>query len=106
MPDPSVLSSQVPGTAWQNPQAAPMYPGSGPAYQTQVPGGQMPSWDPTQQSFRPSYGSGGGAYPVQTGAVPSMPAYPPAGAAASSQPGAQPNVRPGGASHPGPHYYG
>ncbi|XP_061350645.1 polypyrimidine tract-binding protein homolog 1-like isoform X2 [Gastrolobium bilobum] len=152
VPDPSMLAAQVPATAWQNPQATPMYPGSAPAFQTQVPRGQVPSWDPTMQAGRPSYASPPGTFPVQTGGVPPMHAYGPAAqsspithnsnpmgitrpgypsnvnlqpsgasppAPGSSplmqtnrvaqglvQPGALPNVRPGGASAPGQHYYG
>ncbi|XP_004491824.1 polypyrimidine tract-binding protein homolog 1-like isoform X2 [Cicer arietinum] len=75
VPHPSLVAAQVPATAWQNPQAAPMYHAGAPAFQTQVPGGQVPSWDPNLQSVRPSYISVPGAYPVQTGAVPPMPAY-------------------------------
>ncbi|KAJ1419657.1 RNA-binding domain superfamily [Sesbania bispinosa] len=140
VPDPSVLAAQVPATAWRNPQATHMYPGNAPAFQTQVPGGQVPSWDPTLQAVRPSYVSVPGAFPVQTGAVPPMSAYAPSampsvssplaqsspiahpakpsipgssplvqtslGSQGLVQPGAQPNVRPGGASPPGQHYYG
>ena len=115
---------QVPAVAWQNPQAAPMYPGTAPALQGQVPGGQMPSWDPTQQPVTPSYASAPGTFPGQTYAVPLVPAYTPAAipAAASSpiaqsnpivhnassmgttQPGIQLNVnlQPSGASPPVP----
>lgn len=133
VPDPSVLAAQVPATAWQNPQAAPMYRASAPSFQTQVPGGQMPSWDPSLHAFRPRPGYVPGAFPVQTGAVPPVPGYAPAaqgspipmgitqpgvspnvnlqpsGASTSvpgSSPGAQPNVRPSSASPPGQHYYG
>ncbi|KAG4925833.1 hypothetical protein JHK87_051373 [Glycine soja] len=86
VPDPSLLAAQGPATAWQNPQAAPMYPGSAPAYHTQVPGGQVPAWDPNLQAVRPSYVSAPGTFHVQSGAAPPMPAYAPAAAmpAASS----------------------
>ncbi|KAK7295384.1 hypothetical protein RJT34_18291 [Clitoria ternatea] len=91
VPDPSLLAAQGPATAWQNPQAAPMYPGSAPAFQTQVPGGQVPSWDPNFQAVRPNYVSVPGTFPVQTaGAVPSMPVYAPA--VGITQPGVPPNV--------------
>ncbi|KAH1234815.1 Polypyrimidine tract-binding 1 [Glycine max] len=80
VPDPSLLAAQGPPTAWQNPQAASMYPGSAPAYHTQVPGGQVPSWDPSLQAVRPSYASAPGTFPVQTGAAPPMPSYAPASA--------------------------
>lgn len=91
MPDPSLLAAQGPATAWQNPQAAPMYPGSAAAYHhTQVPGGQVPSWDPSLQAVRPSYISAPGTFPVQTGTVPPMPSYAPAAAMpAASSPIAQ-----------------
>lgn len=90
MPDPSLLAAQGSTTAWQNPQAAPMYPGNGPAYHTQVPGGQVPSWDPSLQAVRPSYISAPGTFPVQTGTVPPMPSYAPAAAMpAASSPLAQ-----------------
>ena len=107
MSDPSLLSAQVPPTAWQqNPQAAPMYPGSAPAFQTQVPGGQVPSWDPTLQAVRPSYVSVPGTFPGQTGAVPPMPAYAPAAMPAASTPLAQSSplaytANPMGITHPG-----
>ncbi|XP_045794236.1 polypyrimidine tract-binding protein homolog 1-like isoform X1 [Trifolium pratense] len=88
---------QVPVTAWQNPQAAPMYPTSSPGFQTQVPGGQGPSWDLTQHAVRPGYVPVPGAYPVQNGAYPTMPAYASAAMPTASSPLAQ-------SSHPGvPH---
>ncbi|RDY03075.1 Polypyrimidine tract-binding protein-like 1 [Mucuna pruriens] len=92
VPDPSVLAAQGPATGWQNPQTAPMYPGSATAWQnsqTQVPGGQVPSWDPSLQAVRPSYVSAPGTFPVQTGAVPPMPSYAPAAMPAASSPLAQ-----------------
>lgn len=106
MPDPSLLAAQGPPTAWQNPQAAPMYPGSGHAFPTQVPGGQVPSWDPSLQVVRPSYVSAPGTYPVQTGAVPPMPGYAPGAMPAASSPLAQSspiahNANPMGISQPG-----
>lgn len=73
MPDLSQLAAQVPATAWQNPQAAPMYPVSAPS--AQVPGGQMPSWDPTQQAVRPSYASTPDGFPGQAYTVPPIPGY-------------------------------
>ncbi|XP_020218858.1 polypyrimidine tract-binding protein homolog 1 isoform X1 [Cajanus cajan] len=84
VPDPSLLAAQGPATAWQNHQAAPMYPGSAPAFQTQVPGGQVPLWDPSLQAVRPSYVSAPGTYPVQTGAP-----YAPASMPSASSPLAQ-----------------
>lgn len=71
MLDPSLHPAQIPATAWQNTQAAPVYPGSAPP---QVPGGQMSSWDPTQQAVRPSYISPPGTFPGQQ-AVPPIPGY-------------------------------
>ncbi|CAJ1830323.1 unnamed protein product [Sphenostylis stenocarpa] len=105
VPDPSLLAAQGPATAWQNPQAT--YPGSAPAYHTQVPGGQVPSWDPSMQAVRPSYISAPGTFPVQTGAVPRMPSYAPAAAMpAASSPLAQSspighNANPMGIPQPG-----
>ncbi|KAK7266411.1 hypothetical protein RIF29_19055 [Crotalaria pallida] len=75
VPDLSLLATQVPATCWQNPQAGPIYPVSSPALQAQVPGGQMPSWDPSQQAFRPSYVSTPESYPGQTYRGPPIPAY-------------------------------
>lgn len=117
-----MLAAQVPATAWQNFQASPMYPGSSPAVQSQIPGGQVPSWDPTMQAVRPNYVSGPGTFHGQTYAV--VPAYAPAAMppAASSplaqtspvahnanslgitQPGVQQNInlQPSGASPPAP----
>ncbi|CAJ2662465.1 unnamed protein product [Trifolium pratense] len=102
---------QVPVTSWQNPQAAPMYPTSSLGFQTQVPGGQGPSWDLTQHAVRPGYVPVPGAYPVQNGAYPTMPAYASATMptaswplAQRSHPGVPPNVnlQPSGGSTSGP----
>lgn len=79
-----MLAAQVPGTAWQNFQASPMYPGSTPA--SQVPGGQVPSWDPTMQAARPSYVSGPGAFPSQTYGAPPVPPYAATAMPAASSP--------------------
>ncbi|RYR33095.1 hypothetical protein Ahy_A10g047665 isoform A [Arachis hypogaea] len=79
---------QVPAVPWQNPQAGPMYPGTAPALQGQVLGGQMLSWDPAQQTATPSYVSAPGTYPSHTYAAPPTPAYP---TAAASSPIAQSN---------------
>ncbi|KAI9120630.1 hypothetical protein K1719_007663 [Acacia pycnantha] len=127
VPDPSMLAAQAPAAAWQNFQASPMYPGGSPAVQGQVPGGQVPSWDPTVQAVTPSYASAPGTFHGQTYAAPPAPAYSPAAMPAASSPLAhtspgsspvmesspdaqgsgQPNIRPGGASPPGqPPYYG
>ncbi|MED6209905.1 hypothetical protein PIB30_059206 [Stylosanthes scabra] len=73
---------QVPAVPWQNPQAGPMYPGTAPA-----PGGQMLSWDPSQQAVTPSYVSAPGTYPSQTYAAPPNPVY----AAPASSPITQSN---------------
>ncbi|KAL2329947.1 hypothetical protein Fmac_017528 [Flemingia macrophylla] len=133
VPDPSLVAAQGPAaTSWQNHQAAPMYPGSAPApaFQTQVPGGQVPLWDPSLQAVRPSYLSAPGTYPVQTAAPYATPASSPlpqsipiahsANPMGMAQPSGssplmqtsqaaqgliQPNARPGGASPPGQHYY-
>ncbi|XP_061349780.1 polypyrimidine tract-binding protein homolog 1-like [Gastrolobium bilobum] len=92
VPHHSVLAAQVPATAWLNPQGAPMYP-SASALQAQVPGGQVPSWDPTQHAVRPSYNSAPNTFPAQTHAVPPIPSYAPAAipAAATASPLAQNN---------------
>ncbi|MED6144959.1 hypothetical protein PIB30_020431 [Stylosanthes scabra] len=75
---------QVPAVSWQNPQAGPMYPGTAPALQGQVPGGQMLSWDPSQQAATQSYVSAPGTYPSQPYAAPPNPVYAAAAAPASS----------------------
>ncbi|CAL5191190.1 unnamed protein product [Lathyrus oleraceus] len=140
VPHPSMLAAQGPPTVWHNPQAAPMYHTNSPGFQNQVPGGQGPAWDLTQHAVRPGYLSVPGAYPVQTGAYPTMPTYTSAAMPSASsphaqsnhpgtphnvnlqpsggltsgpgsspfmvRPGAPPNVRPGGASPSGQHYYG
>ncbi|XP_031254038.1 polypyrimidine tract-binding protein homolog 1 isoform X2 [Pistacia vera] len=125
--DPTLLAAQqIPGVSaaqpvWQNPQAPSMYPGSEyaatAAVQPQVPGGQVPSWNPSAQAGAPPYVSVAGTFPSQTYPPSSVPAYAtaptPPGSSPSSQtgmamtqPGAQPNVRPGGASPLGnPPYY-
>ncbi|KAL2329956.1 hypothetical protein Fmac_017537 [Flemingia macrophylla] len=128
----NLVAAQGPAaTGWQNHQAAPMYPGStpAPAFQTQVPGGQVPLWDPSLQAVRPSYLSAPGTYPLQTAApyapsassplpqsIPIAHSANPMGMAQPSGSSAlmqtsqaaqgliQPNARPGGAS-PGQHYY-
>ncbi|KAF1877417.1 hypothetical protein Lal_00040132 [Lupinus albus] len=95
LPDLSLLATQVPPTGWQNPQSTPMYPVSSPAFQAQVPGGQMPSWDPNQQAFRPSYVPTPDNFPGQTYRGPPIPAYASAAMpAGASSPHAQrnPNV--------------
>ncbi|KAK4271977.1 hypothetical protein QN277_020590 [Acacia crassicarpa] len=83
VPDPSMLAAQAPAAAWQNFQASPMYPGGSPAVQGQVPGGQVPSWDPTVQAVAPSYASAPGTFHGQTYAAP---AYSPAAMPAASSP--------------------
>ncbi|XP_028780493.1 polypyrimidine tract-binding protein homolog 1 isoform X1 [Neltuma alba] len=124
IPDPSMLAAQSPAAAWQNFQASPMYPGSSPPVQGQVPGGQVPSWDPTMQAVSPSYAPAPGTFPGQTYAAPPVPAYSPAAMPAASSPLAQTspvshnanslgiaqagvqqnvnNIQPGGASPPVP----
>lgn len=116
--DPSLLATQqIPAVSaasapWQNPQAAPMYPASEYAATT-VPG-QVRSWNPSAQVSTPPFVSAAGAFPNQTYPASSVPAYatapPPAGSSPMSQhsltmtqPGVQPNMRPGGGvSPPGP----
>ncbi|KAB5516397.1 hypothetical protein DKX38_027045 [Salix brachista] len=132
IPNASFLTAQAPGlhtapTIWQNPQAGSMYPGSNyasTAAAAQVPPGQVPAWDQTMQAGGPGYASARGTYPGQT--YPNPPAYassaiPPGSSPLSysspispgvasmgmTHPGAQPNMRPGGASPPGQApYYG
>ncbi|PON65362.1 Splicing factor-like protein [Parasponia andersonii] len=129
IPDANLLAVQAaPGVpaappAWQNPQAAPLYPeySAAAAVHGQVPSGQVPSWDPTMQGGRSTYVSAPGTYPGQNFATSSsIPAYAAVSAVAMpagssplshtgplSQPGVPPNVRPVGASPPGqPPYYG
>ncbi|XVF16648.1 hypothetical protein REPUB_Repub10bG0050500 [Reevesia pubescens] len=125
--DPSLLATQVPGmpaapNVWQNPQGAPLYPGTdyaaSAAMQAQPSAGQVPAWDPNLQA-RPPYGSVPGTIPGQTYQASSVPTYmnatTPAGSSPLSQPGVssmrmpQPgvNVRTGGVPVPGqPPYYG
>ncbi|XP_044504765.1 polypyrimidine tract-binding protein homolog 1-like isoform X2 [Mangifera indica] len=122
--DPTLLAAQqIPAVsaaqpAWQNPQAVSMYPGSEyaatAAMQPQVPGGQVPLWNPSAQAGA-QYVSFAGAYPGQTH-PPTVPAFAgaptPPGSSPLSQPGmamtqagVQPNVHPGVVSTPGhPHY--
>ncbi|KAI4352556.1 hypothetical protein L6164_006794 [Bauhinia variegata] len=88
IPDPSLLGAQVPATAWQNPQAAAIYPGTV-STTAQVPGGQMPSWDPTMQAVRPGFVPAPGTFPAQTYAAPPIPAYYPKALPAASSPIAQ-----------------
>lgn len=114
-------------TAWQNPQAGPMYPmnnyAAGP---TQVPAGQVPAWDPAVQAGGPVYASAPGTFPGQTYSAPPVPTYVTAAMPVGSSPlsqsstispgvasmpmtqtGVQPNLRPGGAPPVGqPPYYG
>ncbi|KAL6136491.1 hypothetical protein ACLB2K_061786 [Fragaria x ananassa] len=108
--------------AWQNAQAAPVYPGNeysaaaaGPA---EGPPGQVPSWDPNMQAGRPSFVSvpstfPGQIYPTSSGGPVYASAPMPPGSSPMHQPGAPPHMRPGGASPPGvrapgasPSYYG
>ncbi|XP_039059562.1 polypyrimidine tract-binding protein homolog 1-like isoform X3 [Hibiscus syriacus] len=130
IPDLSLLATQVPGmpagsnasNVWQNPQSAPLYPGTdyaaSAAIQAQPSAGQVPAWDPSLQA-RPPYRSVPGTVPgqaYQPSAVSGyMNAAPPAGSSPLSLPGlasmgmAPPgaNVRTGGAQPPGqPPYYG
>ncbi|XP_012084721.1 polypyrimidine tract-binding protein homolog 1 isoform X2 [Jatropha curcas] len=129
IPDASLLAAgQISGvpaapTAWQNPQAAPIYPPNNYAAPPQVPVGQVPAWDPTVRASGPAYASVPGTYPGQTYSSPPVLAYAsaamPVGSSPLSQgspisPGVasmpmnQPgvNVRPGGVPPPGqPHYY-
>ncbi|KAK7374566.1 hypothetical protein VNO80_07997 [Phaseolus coccineus] len=133
VPDPSLVAAQGPATAWQNPQAAPMYHGSAPAYHTQVPGGQ---WDPSLQAVRPSYISAPGTFQASSplasspighnanptgiaqsgvprnvnlqpsGALLSVPGSSPLVQTSQAAQGlVQPNARTGAASPPGQHYY-
>lgn len=129
IPDASLLAAQqipgVPATPplWQNPQAAPLYPGNeygaAAAVQGQIPPGQVPPWDPTMQAGRSTYVSSPSTFRGQNYGASSVPAYAAAtmpsvssplaqtgpiasGVAATiMQPGATTNVRPGGASPPG-----
>ncbi|XP_065856268.1 polypyrimidine tract-binding protein homolog 1 isoform X1 [Euphorbia lathyris] len=131
IPDASFLAAgQIPGvpaasTVWQNSQAASMYPQNNYASSAggpQVPGGQVHNWDPTGQAGAPAYS---GAYPGHTYQAPPMPTYVSAampvgssplhqgspishgmGSMPMTQPGVQPNVRPGGASPGQPPFYG
>ncbi|KAL5082237.1 hypothetical protein RYX36_010658 [Vicia faba] len=64
--NPSLHPTQAP--AWQNTQAAPMYPGG--------LQGQMPSWDQDQQDVTQSYLSAPGTFPSGQ-AIPSIPGYSP-----------------------------
>lgn len=89
-----MLPAQGPPTVWHNPHAAPMYHTGSPGFQTQVPGGQGPSWDLPQHAVRPGYGSAPGAYPGQTGAYPTMPVYASQAMSSASSPHAQ-NSHPG-----------
>ncbi|GLT56513.1 hypothetical protein SLA2020_295490 [Shorea laevis] len=126
IPDSSLLAAQqIPAapTVWQNPQAAPLYPGTEyaapAAVQSQASTGQVPAWDPNLQA-RSSYASVPGTFSGQTYPASSVPAYVaavmpagssplshPVGASSlMSHPGAQSNVRPSGAAVPGqPPYY-
>ncbi|KAJ8775076.1 hypothetical protein K2173_020080 [Erythroxylum novogranatense] len=93
IPDASLLAAtQVPGlppaqTAWQNPQAASIYPGnsyanagavSGPVHAgqvpPQVPTGPAPAWDPTMQ-VSGAYTSIPSTFPGQTYPAPPIPTY-------------------------------
>ncbi|KAL5055068.1 hypothetical protein RYX36_035750 [Vicia faba] len=64
--NPSLHPTQAP--AWQNTQAAPMYPGG--------LQGQMPSWDQNQQDVTQSYLSAPGTFPSGQ-AIPPVPGYSP-----------------------------
>lgn len=130
-----MLAAQAPGlhaspTAWQNPQAASMYPvnsyATSASVAAQVPTGQVPGWNPTMQAGGPGYASAPGTFPGPTYPTPPVPAYAtstgPVGSSPLSQgspispgmasmamthPGFPMNMRPGGASPPGqPPYYG
>lgn len=129
IPDVSLLAAQqvprAPGAPplWQNPQAAPLYPGNEygatGSVQGQIPLGQIPPWDPTMQAGRSTYASSPSTFPAQNYAASSVPAFaaaampavssplaqtaPIASGVASTitQPGPPPNMRPGGASPPG-----
>ncbi|KAE8718254.1 Polypyrimidine tract-binding protein-like protein 1 [Hibiscus syriacus] len=121
-PDLSLLATQVPGmpagsNAWQNPQSAPLYPGTNyaasAAIQAQPFAGQIPAWDPSLQA-RPPYGSVPGqayqpsavcAYERRTTCWFITLSQPGVASMGMVPPGA--NVRPGGAPSPGqPPYYG
>ncbi|GLT36192.1 hypothetical protein SLA2020_105860 [Shorea laevis] len=129
IPDSSLLAvQQTPGvpaapTVWQNPQAAPLYPGTEyaapAAVHSQVSIGQIPAWDPNLQA-RSTYASVPGTFPAQTYPASSSSTYAVAAMPAGSSPlsqaslasirmsqmSAQPNVRPGGSPVPGqPPYY-
>ncbi|TXG57573.1 hypothetical protein EZV62_015402 [Acer yangbiense] len=120
--DPSLLAAlQIPAVSaapahWQNHQAAQMYPRS--EYAAAAVPGQGPSWNPSAQGSTPPFVSAAGTFPSQSYQASSVPAYAtaptPAGSSPMSQysmpmtqPGVQPNVRPGvGETPPGhPHYY-
>ncbi|KAK2655500.1 hypothetical protein Ddye_008552 [Dipteronia dyeriana] len=120
--DPSFLAAQqIPAVSaapahWQNHQAAPMYPGS--EYAAAAVPGQGPSWNPSAQGSTPPFVSAAGTFPSQTYQASSVPTYAtaptPSGSSPMSQysmpmtqPGVQPNMRPGvGETPPGhPHYY-
>ena len=100
MSDPSLLATQVPGmpaapNVWQNPQGAPLYPGTNyaasAAMQAQPPAGQVPAWDPNLQA-RPSYGSVPGTVPSQTYQASPIPTYVNSATPAGSSPHSQPSV--------------
>jgi len=121
-----------PGAAavWQNPQAAPMFPGSEftafGAAPAKAPVGQVPSWGPNMQASKTTFVSVPRTFPGQIYGSSSVPAYPtaatPSGPAhlmqtdqmsptvppmGASHPAHQRNVQPGGASPPGQlPYYG
>ncbi|KAL5582265.1 hypothetical protein UlMin_014707 [Ulmus minor] len=98
---------------WQNPQAGPLYPGNNfsgaGAAQSQLPPGQVPSWDPNMQAGRPPFVSAPSPYPGQNFVASSGPVYAaaamPTGSSPQVQTGSQPgvpsNLRPGGVSSPG-----
>ncbi|XAR71255.1 hypothetical protein NMG60_11028436 [Bertholletia excelsa] len=115
-------------TVWQNPQAAPIFPGSelaaGGPVPSQTSAGQVPSWDSNMQSGRQAFVSACSTFPGQTYGSSSMPAYVAAATPGSSTPmqtgqisptvpsmgmslpAYHPNVRPGGTVPPGqPPYY-
>ncbi|XP_060672589.1 uncharacterized protein LOC107415520 isoform X2 [Ziziphus jujuba] len=130
IPDASLLAEQQASSlppappVWQNPQAAQMYPGNvfgaKAAAHAQIPPGQVASWDPNTQAGRLTFVPAASSYPSQNFAAASVPAYAIAATPGGSlplsqrspitsgvpssvitQPGVQPNLRPGGASPPG-----
>ncbi|CAK9186075.1 unnamed protein product [Ilex paraguariensis] len=70
---------QPAATVWQNPQAAPGFPGgeytAGGGVQAQAPVGPASSWEPNMQAGRPTFVSVPSTFPGQTYASSSIPAY-------------------------------